>query len=253
MIGDLRKLPRSRRKACARRPMPFQMAGRLAAQRSAGRLGAVPSHRRARSIEEQAACFVVRDHNWQALAYIYFEEEPGPRSGRQAVDKGRDAAHRGMMRMRATFDSYQSGAAAMVASLLLLLMAATAATSKPCLTKEEAKKLWPNEWLYWHTERHCWDHIKGTSGTYEERQPEPTQPTANVVPAPPPKQVTTTKERTPEIVYPTMVFNKADILEMMPLIMYQPWLSPQSISSWPALLDVDRPSFRAWDKRIGTE
>jgi hypothetical protein len=145
-------------------------------------------------------------------------------------------------------------AAAMVASLLLLLMAATAATSKPCLTKEEAKKLWPNEWLYWHTERHCWDHIKGTGGTYE-RQPEPAQQ-ANIVPAPLPKQVTTTKERTlrePEILYPTMVFNKANILEMTPLTMKQPWLSPQSISGWPLLLDVDRPSFKEWEKRIGTE
>jgi hypothetical protein len=71
-----------------------------------------------------------------------------------------------------------------------------------------------------------------------------------------PKQVTTTKERTlrePEILYPTMVFNKANILEMMPLTMHQPWLSPQSVSSWPLLLDVDRPSFREWEKRIGTE
>jgi hypothetical protein len=121
--------------------------------------------------------------------------------------------------------SYQSCAFVMVASLLLLQMAATAATSKPCLTKEEAKKLWPNEWLYWHTERHCWDHIKGTSGTYDERRPEPTQQPANVVPAPLPKQVTTTKERTrePEILYPTMIFNKANILEMTPLTMHQPW------------------------------
>ena len=154
--------------------------------------------------------------------------------------------------MNARIYSYQSGAAAMVASLLLLLMAATAALAKPCLTKEEARKLWPNEWLYWRTERHCWDRIKGTSGTgsgrvargahrYEERQPEPTQQT---------------KERTlrePEIWYPTMVFNRANILEMMPLTMHQPWLSPQSISGWPLLLDMDRPSFREWDKRIGTE
>ena len=153
---------------------------------------------------------------------------------------------------KARIDSYQS-VVAMVASLLLLLMEATAATSKPCLTKEEDSKLWPNEWLYWHTDRHCWDQIKGTNGTYE---PETTEQATNIVAAPLPKRVTTTKERTlrePEIFYPTMVFNKANILEMMPLTMHQPWLSPQSISSWPLLLDVDRPSFTEWDKRIGTE
>ena len=158
-----------------------------------------------------------------------------------------------MQYQNARIRSYQSGGAAMVASLLLLLTAVTAATAKPCLTREEARKLWPNEWLYWHTERHCWDHIKGTSDTYEERQAEPTQQAANIVPAPPPKQVMTTKLREPEILYPTMVFNKANILEMMPLTMHQQWLSPQSISSWPLLLDVDRPSFREWEKRIGTE
>ena len=148
--------------------------------------------------------------------------------------------------------SYQPGTAAMVASFLL--MAVTAATAKPCLTKEEARKQWPNERLYWHTERHCWDRIKGTSGTYEERQPEPTQEAANIVPASLPKQVTT--ERTlpePEIFYPTMAFNKANILEMMSLTMQQPWLSPQSILGWPLLFDVDRPSFREWEKRIGAE
>jgi hypothetical protein len=157
-----------------------------------------------------------------------------------------------MQYQNARIRSYQSGAA-VAASFLLL--AVTAATAKPCLTREEARKLWPNEWLYWHTERHCWDHIKGTSGRYEERE-EPTQQATNVVPAPLPKQVTTTKERSlpePEIFYPTMVSNKANILEMMPLTMKQPRLSPQSISGWPLLLDVDRPSFREWEKRIGTE
>jgi hypothetical protein len=32
------------------------------------------------TIEEQDVCFVVRDHNVQQLAYIYFEDEPGRRS-----------------------------------------------------------------------------------------------------------------------------------------------------------------------------
>jgi hypothetical protein len=29
------------------------------------------------SVEQQDACFVVRDGNSQQLAYVYFEEEPG--------------------------------------------------------------------------------------------------------------------------------------------------------------------------------
>jgi hypothetical protein len=29
------------------------------------------------SVEEQPACFIVRDHSGQALAYVYFENEPG--------------------------------------------------------------------------------------------------------------------------------------------------------------------------------
>jgi hypothetical protein len=32
------------------------------------------------TVEEQDACFVVRGHNGQALAYVYFEEESGRRS-----------------------------------------------------------------------------------------------------------------------------------------------------------------------------
>jgi len=32
------------------------------------------------SIEETDACFIVRDHNGQQLAYVYFEDEPGRRS-----------------------------------------------------------------------------------------------------------------------------------------------------------------------------
>ena len=36
---------------------------------------------------EQAACFVVRDHNGQQLAYAYFEDEPGQRSSAKMLTK----------------------------------------------------------------------------------------------------------------------------------------------------------------------
>ena len=39
------------------------------------------------SVEEQPACFVVRDDNGQALAYVYFEEEPGRRSAAKLLTK----------------------------------------------------------------------------------------------------------------------------------------------------------------------
>ena len=34
------------------------------------------------SVEETEACFIVRDANGQALAYVYFEGEPGRRTRR---------------------------------------------------------------------------------------------------------------------------------------------------------------------------
>jgi hypothetical protein len=37
------------------------------------------------TVDELEACFVVRDHNGQQLAYVYFEDEPGRRDLRGLV------------------------------------------------------------------------------------------------------------------------------------------------------------------------
>ena len=39
------------------------------------------------SIEETAACYIVRDRDGQALAYVYYEEEPGRRSAARLLSK----------------------------------------------------------------------------------------------------------------------------------------------------------------------
>jgi hypothetical protein len=41
----------------------------------------------AEAVEAQTAWFVVRDHNGQQLAYVYFEEEPGRRSAAKLLTK----------------------------------------------------------------------------------------------------------------------------------------------------------------------
>jgi hypothetical protein len=39
-----------------------------------------------------SVCFVVRDRNWQGLAYVCYEEEPGPRSAAELLEARRIAA-----------------------------------------------------------------------------------------------------------------------------------------------------------------
>ena len=53
------------------------------------------------SVDELEAYFVVRDHNGQQLAYVYFEEEPGRRSVAKLLTKDEARRDRGEYRQAA--------------------------------------------------------------------------------------------------------------------------------------------------------
>ena len=50
------------------------------------------------SVDEQSACFVVRDQNGQQLAYVYFEDEPGRRSPAKPLTKDKHGGSRRISR-----------------------------------------------------------------------------------------------------------------------------------------------------------
>jgi hypothetical protein len=87
------------------------------------------------SAEETDACFIVRDANGQALAYVYFEEEPGRRSAAHLMTRDEARAHRCQHRQAA------GAAAAMILKVRLrstddgaYLVARQSALSKQCIS-----------------------------------------------------------------------------------------------------------------------
>jgi hypothetical protein len=65
---------------CGKKRSPGYLEGRAGPQVYLG--GARPGR-----IEESSACFIVRDGDKQALAYVYFENEPGRRSSARLLTR----------------------------------------------------------------------------------------------------------------------------------------------------------------------
>src|SRR5262245_11000295 len=44
---------------------------------------------------------------------------------------------------------------------ILMLLMTTAAPAAVCLSKKEARELWPKAHLYWYSKHHCWSNRRG--------------------------------------------------------------------------------------------
>ena len=51
--------------------------------------------------------------------------------------------------------------AGLAIALLLLWVSSAATATSVCLTKKEARQLWPRQHLYWYSKDHCWSNRRG--------------------------------------------------------------------------------------------
>ena len=62
-------------------------------------------------------------------------------------------------------DTAASAATFLVAGLALVLMLLWVSTAAPaagiCLSKKDARQLWPKAHLYWYSKHHCWSNRRG--------------------------------------------------------------------------------------------
>ena len=62
-------------------------------------------------------------------------------------------------------DTAASAATFLVAGLALILMLLWVSTAAPatgiCLSKKDARQLWPKQHIYWYSKHHCWSNRRG--------------------------------------------------------------------------------------------
>ena len=46
-------------------------------------------------------------------------------------------------------------------AIAILLLWVTSAGAEVCLTKKQARELWPRQHLYWYSKDHCWSNRRG--------------------------------------------------------------------------------------------
>jgi hypothetical protein len=117
----------------------------------------------------------------------------------------------------------------------VMIKASGADVNPSCLTKEEAGRRYPKQWLYWHTAQRCWDNRPMRADTRH-----PTTPKTDRLPIYAPL---VDMPSGPTIAYPTLMHGVGTTDNM---------LRPEPLISWPPVFDFDTPPplFLPWQQRV---
>lgn len=120
---------------------------------------------------------------------------------------------------------------AIVFILAIMLLAATRTyASEACMTKAEARAMYPKAHLFWHGREHCWNDKAG-SIRYRVKHKQPADAGQLRAQAPKPPQDASGNSPAKKILWPTLV----PTVEFS----FQSFLIAEPMTLWPPVLDVD--------------
>jgi len=137
-----------------------------------------------------------------------------------------------------------------LAAAVVIGLAPSAAAAAPCYTRMEARHLWPDGHLYWHTDNRCWDRSPRGAEHYDKRPTMHLQiMPANVAAAPIDDVGAALAKQSSEgktVLFPELEVNAWPDANAKPDL-----LSSSSVALWPLLIDIDAPrNFHPWRDRI---
>lgn len=142
-------------------------------------------------------------------------------------------------------------------SIGMVVTALGADSIAPCLTKEQARAKWPQEWLYWHGVNHCWDNVRGRAKTANMPNGE-----VKIIVAPKPNRARKADRSDAFDANGNAAHFSGKPVEIKGPSTYFPDLMPgrgtddalmrpDPMTWWPVLIDIDNPpQFIPWQRRV---
>ena len=153
-----------------------------------------------------------------------------------------------------------TAALAALGLFVLMLIATSPAPGAVCLTKAQARELWPKQHLYWYSPKRCWSNRRGppqnlqidpipntkTNTTPWVEQAQAQAPDAKATPKEAPKHKKRPRRKPDEArTYRWEEFNPLDALADRGTYFYG-----EPIETWASIMPLNLYQFTPWNERI---